>query len=478
MPKIPETLTFYLYYINIMTLKSTLESSEKIKYDLYLTGLTEDTVRKISADQKEPERMLHHRLKSLEIFNSMQVPTRWPDLTALNFDEIVYYATPHKDNKWYANNRDQVPEEIKKKFEKLGIPQAERDYLAGAGGQYDSSIVYHNIKQKRADKWIIFEDMSAALHKYPEIVKKYFMKLVPATDHKFAALHGAVRSGGTFIYVPKWVKLTSPLQAYFRMNTLWGGQFEHTLIIIEDDGEGSYIEWCSAPKFDKASVHAGLVEVYVGKNAKMKYSSVENRSTNTYNLNTKRALVEEHGYMERVNGNLWSCTTMLYPCSILKWDYSKTDMLWIAVAAAWQNQDTGSKVIHIGKHTTSNIIAKSISKDGGINTYRWIVKIGKWAENAVNHTQCDALLFDDISVSNTIPHIQSDNDSAIIAHEASAWQIDESELFYLMSRWLDKDKATTMIVNGFFAEVVKSLPLEYAGELNKLIELEMEGSIG
>ncbi len=461
-----------------MTLKSTLESSDNIKYELYLTGLTEDTVRKISADQKEPEWMLHHRLKCLEIFHNTKLPAWWPDLSGLNFDEIVYYATPHKDHTWYANTRDEVPEEIKKKFEKLGIPQAEREYLAGAGGQYDSSNVYHRIKQQRADKWIVFEDMSAALHKYADIVKKHFMRLVPATDHKFAALHGAVRSGGTFIFVPKWVKLTDPLQAYFRMNTLGGGQFEHTLIIIEDDGEGSYIEWCSAPKYEKSSIHAGLVEVYVGKNAKMKYSSVENRSTNTYNLNTKRALVEEHGYMERVNGNLGSRTTMLYPCSILKGDYSKTDMLWIAVAGEGQNQDTGSKVIHIGKHTSSNIIAKSISKSWGINTYRWIVKIGKWADNAVNHTQCDALLFDNISVSNTIPHIQSDNDSAIIAHEASAWKIDESELFYLMSRWLDKDKATTMIVNGFFSAVVKKLPLEYAGELNKLVELEMEGSIG
>ena len=303
------------------------------------------------------------------------------------------------------------------------------------------------------------------------------MKLVPASDHIFAALHGAVWSGGTFIYVPKWVKLTDPLQAYFRMNTYGGGQFEHTMIIIEDDAEWSYIEGCSAPKFDKASLHAGLVEIFVGKNAKMKYSSVENRSTNTYNLNTKRAIIEEHSYMERVNGNLWSCTTMLYPCSILKWDYSKTDMLGIAVAGQWQHQDTGSKAIHLGKHTSSNIVAKSISRKGGINTYRWLVVIAPWADYATNNTQCDALLFDETSVSNTIPKIQSDNDTAIVAHEASAGKIDESELFYLMARWLTKDRATTMIVNGFFSSVIKKLPLEYAGELNKLVELEMEGSI-
>jgi len=460
-----------------MSLKSTLESSDKIHYELYLTGLTEDIVRKISAEQKEPQRMLQHRLECLKIFKTMKLPKWWPSLEKLNLDDIVYYAKPHKDHEWYANNREDVPKEIKEKFKRLGIPEAEQKYLAGAGGQYDSLNVYHKIKEQRTEKGIIFEDMPQAVIKYPELVKKYFMKLVPATDHMFAALHGAVRSGWTFIYVPKWVKLTDPLQAYFRMNTYAWGQFEHTMIIIEDDAEGSYIEWCSAPKFDKASLHAGLVEIFVGKNAKMKYSSVENRSTNTYNLNTKRALVEERGYMEWVNGNLGSCTTMLYPCSILKWDYSATDMLGIAVAGQWQHQDTGSKAIHIWKHTSSNIVAKSISKAGGINTYRWLVKIAKWADYATNHTQCDALLFDDDSVSNTIPLIQSDNDTAIVAHEASAGKIDESELFYLMSRWLTKDKATTMIVNGFFSSVIKKLPLEYAGELNKLVELEMEGSI-
>lgn len=461
-----------------MSLKSTLESSDKIQYELYLTGLSEDTVRKISIEQKEPEWMLAHRLQSLEIFKKMEIPTRWPNLSGLNLDDIVYYAKPHQDQEWYANNREDVPAEIKDKFKRLGIPEAEQKYLAGAGGQYDSLNVYHQIQEKRSKQWIIFEDMPQAVIKYPELVKKYFMKLVPAQDHIFAALHGAVRSWGTFIYVPKWVKLTDPLQAYFRMNTYAWGQFEHTMIIIEDDAEGSYIEGCSAPKFDKASLHAGLVEIFVGKNAKMKYSSVENRSTNTYNLNTKRAIIEEYGYMEWVNGNLWSCTTMLYPCSILKGDYSKTDMLGIAVAGQWQHQDTGSKVIHIGKHTSSNIVAKSISKWGGINTYRGLVTIGTGADFAVNNTQCDALLFDDTSTSNTIPKIQSTNDTAIVAHEASAGKIDESELFYLMARWLTKDKATTMIVNGFFSSVVKKLPLEYAGELNKLVELEMEGSIG
>lgn len=461
-----------------MSLKSTLESSDKIEYELYLSKLTEDTVRKISADQKEPQRMLDHRLQCLEIFKNMKMPTRWPDLSKLNLDDIVYYAKPKSDHEWYANNREDVPTEIKEKFKRLWIPEAEQKYLAGAGGQYDSLNVYHQIQEKWSKKGIIFEDMPQAVIKYPELVKKYFMKLVPASDHIFAALHGAVWSWGTFIYVPKGVKLTDPLQAYFRMNTYGGGQFEHTMIIIEDDAEGSYIEGCSAPKFDKASLHAGLVEIFVGKNAKMKYSSVENWSTNTYNLNTTRAIIEEHSYMEWVNGNLWSCTTMLYPCSILKGDYSKTDMLGIAVAGEWQHQDTGSKAIHIGKYTSSNIVAKSISRKWGINTYRGLVTIAPWADYATNNTQCDALLFDDTSVSNTIPKIQSDNATAIVAHEASAGKIDESELFYLMARWLTKDKATTMIVNGFFSSVIKKLPLEYAGELNKLVELEMEGSIG
>ncbi len=461
-----------------MSLKSILESKDIIHYELYLTGLTEDTVRKISAEQKEPQRMLEHRLECLKIFRSMKLPTRWPTLDKLNLDDIVYYAKPHKDHEWYANNREEVPEEIKEKFQRLGIPEAEQKYLAGAGGQYDSLNIYHKIKQQRAEKGVIFEDMPQALHTHGELIKKHFMKLVPPNDHMFAALHGAVRSGGTFVYIPKGVKLTDPVQAYFRMNIFGGGQFEHTLIIVEDEAECSYIEGCSAPKYDKASLHAGLVEIFVGKHAKMKYSSVENRSTNTYNLNTKRALVEEYGYMERVNGNLGSCMTMLYPCSVLKGDYSKTDILGIAVAGQGQNQDTGSKVIHLGKHTSSNIVAKSISKAWWISTYRWLVKIAKWAEWATNHTQCDALLFDDNSVSNTIPLIQSDNESGIIAHEASAGKIDESELFYLMSRWLTKDKATTMIVNGFFSSVIKKLPLEYAGELNKLVEIEMEGSVG
>jgi len=460
-------------------LRAALEWSDDIQYDIHLSGITEETVRAISADQNEPKWMLDLRLKSLEIFFQKQLPSRWPSLEKLNLDDIVYYARAAKGHEGkYASSRDDVDPTIKAKFDKLGIPEAEKKYLAGVGGQMDSENVYHKIKEKRAEKWVIFEDMSTAVTKYPELVKKYFMKLVPAHDHKFAALHGAVRSGGTFIYIPKWLHVTEPLQAYFRMNTYGGGQFEHTLIIIDDDAQGDYIEWCSAPKFDKKSLHAWLVEVYVGKRSKMRYSSVENRSTNTYNLNTKRALIEDDAYMERVNGNLGSCTTMLYPCSILKGNNSKTDMLGIAVAGADQNQDTGSKVIHIGKNTSSTIISKSISKDGGIATYRGIVDIKASAEGAVNSTECDALLLDDRSVSTTLPYINSDCGTATVAHEASAGKVDDTQLFYLMARGLEEEKAMAMIVNGFFSPIVKKLPLEYAGELNKLIEMEMEGSVG
>ncbi len=463
-------------------LKTTLESSDDIQYDIYLKGLSEDTVRSISADLQEPEWMLELRLKSLEIWNTMPYPTWGPDLQGIRDqienDKLVFYARPQKWFQWYTKKWDEVDPKIKAKFEKLGIPEAEKAYLAWAGGQYDSEVVYHNIKERWAKQGVIFEDMSQALVKHEELVKKYFMRLIPNRDHKFMALHGAVWSGGTFIYVPKWVHVTEPLQAYFRMNTFAGGQFEHTLIIIDDDATWDYIEWCSAPKFDAKSLHAWCVEVYVGKNSKMRYSSVENRSTNTYNLNTKRAIVEDDGFMEWINGNLGSCTTMLYPCSILKWDNAKSDQIGVVVAWAWQNQDSGSKVIHIWKNTSSTIVSKSISKDGWISTYRGIVEILPSAVGAINATECDALLMDDQSISTTIPHINVQRDDATIAHEASAWRVDETQLFYMMARGLDEEKAMAMIVNGFISPVVKKLPLEYAAELNRLIEMEMEGSVG
>lgn len=464
------------------SLKHTLETHDDILYDVHLTWLTEETVRAISADLNEPERMLENRLQSLKKRHAMSYPTWGPDLSGIveqiENNKLVYYARPKKWFQWYSKKWEDVDPQIKAKFDRLGIPEAEKQYLAGAGGQYDSEVVYHNIKEKWAKQGVIFEDMSQAIIKHPELVQKYFMKLIPARDHKFMALHGAVWSGGTFIYVPPGVQVTEPLQAYFRMNTVAGGQFEHTLIIIDDDAVGDYIEGCSAPKFDAKSLHAGCVEVYVGKRSRMRYSSVENRSLNTYNLNTKRATVGEDSFMEWINGNLGSCTTMLYPCSILQWDRSKSDQIGVVVAGAGQNQDSGSKVIHVGKHTSSTIISKSISKDGGISTYRGIVEILPSAEWAVNSTECDALLMDDYSVSTTIPHINVARGDATVAHEASAGKVDETQLFYMMSRGLSEEKAMGMIVNGFISPVVKKLPLEYAAELNRLVEMEMEGSVG
>lgn len=457
-------------------LRDALDSTDNITYTQQIRGLNEETVRAISAHLDEPQWMLEHRLASLKQFFSMVMPTWWPPLDGLDFNELVYYAQPEQSE--MQSDWEKVDPMIKEKFARLGIPDAEQRYLAGAGGQMDSEVVYHNIKAKRAEKWVIFEDMSWAVKSHEALVKKYFMKLIPKHDHKFMALHGAVWSWWTFIYVPAGVIVDEPLQAYFRMNSLSWGQFEHTLIIVEDDAQCDYIEGCSAPKMNKKSLHAGGVEVYVGKRAKMRYSSVENRSTNTYNLNTKRATVGEDAFMERVNGNLGSCTTMLYPCSILQGDRATTDMLGIAVAGAGQNQDTWSKVIHIGKHTSSTIVSKSISKDGGISTYRGIVDIKASAEWATNATECDALLMDDISVSTTIPVIVANNDTATIAHEASAGRVDELLLFYLQSRGLWEEKAMAMIVNGFISPIIKKLPLEYAGELNRLIEMEMEWSVG
>lgn len=459
-------------------LKNALESADEIQYSVYLKGLTEATVRRISEENKEPDWMLDHRLKSLKQFQSMKMPTWWPDLSDLKLDEIVYYAKAENPGQGYAKDWKDVDPSIRAKFERLWIPEAEKKYLAGAWGQYDSEIVYHKIKDKWAQQGVIFDDMSHALREHPELVKKYFMKLVPMHDHIFAALHGAVRSWGTFIYIPSGVKVTEPLQAYFRMNTYAGGQFEHTLIVIDDDAQGDYIEGCSAPKFDKKSLHAGLVEIFVGKRSTMRYSSVENRSTNTYNLNTKRAIVDDDGFMEWINGNLGSCTTMLYPCSILKGHRSKSDQIGVVVAGKGQNQDTGSKVIHIWQDTSSTIVSKSISKDGGISTYRGIVDIKASASWAVNSTECDALLMDEYSVSTTIPHIDVNNATATVAHEASAGKVDETQLFYMMARGLEESKAMGMIVNGFISPIIKKLPLEYAGELNRLIEMEMEGSVG
>ena len=443
-----------------------------------IQGINETVVREISAANEEPSWMLETRLKALKLFNERAMPQWGPDLSDLDLQSIYYFRRP--EGAWNNKSWDDVPESIKNTFDKLGIPEAEKKALAGVGAQYDSETVYHSLKAEIAEKWVIFDDLSNALKnpEYEELIKKHFAKSIPLNDHKFSALHYAVWSGGTFLYVPKGVKVDEPLQSYFRMNVKKGGQFEHTMIIIEDDAEAHYIEGCSAPKYDENSLHAGGVEIFVGKNATMRYSSVENWSLDTYNLNTKRALVQESGYMEWVGWNMGSNTTMLYPCSVLIWDNSRADHLGIAFANAGQHQDTGAKVIHIWKNTTSSVVSKSISKGGGNSTYRGLIDIKESAIGSVTKIECDALLLDSLSVADTIPEIKCYNSDSIVAHEASAGKINEDDLFYLQSRGIDEEQAAAMIVNGFISPIVKELPLEYASEMNVLISMEMEGSIG
>lgn len=439
-------------------------------------GLTEEVVREISASKQEPDWMLELRLKAFAMYKRTPMPKWGPDLSALDLEQITYFVRPDavESQSWAT-----VPAKIRETFEKLGIPEAERHALSGVGAQYDSEVVYHNLKKEWEDKGVIFENMDEAVRKHPELVKKYFMTdCIPPHDHKFIMLHAAVWSGGTFIYVPKGVKVNVPLQAYFRMNAERGGQFEHTLIIADEGSEVQYIEGCSAPRYNASSIHAGCVELHVLEGARIRYSSVENWSKNTYNLNTKRAVVDRNGVVEWVNGNMGSGVTMLYPCSILRGEGSQSHALGVAFAGPGQNQDTGSKVIHAAPNTTSTIRAKSISKGGGISSYRGYVSATSAAVNSKSSVTCDALLIDAGSVSNTYPSMKVTTDKIEVAHEATVGRIGEEELFYLMSRGLTQDAAMRMIVSGFVEPIVKSLPLEYAVELNKLIELEMEGSVG
>ncbi|MBI4836155.1 MAG: Fe-S cluster assembly protein SufB [Candidatus Abawacabacteria bacterium] len=439
-------------------------------------GLTEAVVREISKQKNEPEWLLKKRLAAYQLFVETPMPSFGPSLAKLDLDQIVYFVRPDTEEKkiW-----EEVPENIRNTFEKLGIPEAERKALAGVGAQYDSDVVYHNLKKEWEEKGVIFENMDTAVHKYPELVKRYFMTdCVGINDHKFVMLHAAVWSGGTFIYVPPKVKVSIPLQAYFRMNAQAGGQFEHTLIILDKGAELHYIEGCSAPRFEASALHAGCVELHVHEGARMRYSSIENWSKNTFNLNTKRAVVDKNATVEWINGNLGSGVTMLYPCSVLRGEGAHSDSLGIAFAGPGQDQDTGAKVIHVAPHTTSTIRAKSISKGGGISSYRGQVRITPGAHHAKVSVHCDALLFDKTSSSRTYPVMKVENDTAIIAHEASVGKISDDEIFYLMSRGISKEQAIQMIVSGFIDPVVRALPLEYAVELNKLIALEMEGAVG
>ena len=439
-------------------------------------GLTEDIVEKISEEKHDPEWMHDFRLNSLKVYNEMKVPDWGPSIEGLNMDNIATYV---RANTKMKGDWSEVPEEIKDTFEKLGIPQAERTSLAGVGAQYDSELVYHNVRKEVAEQGVIYTDMESALTgEYADMVKDHFMKLVTPHDHKFAALHGAVWSGGSFVYVPKGVSVEIPLQSYFRLNAAGAGQFEHTLIIVDEGASLHFIEGCSAPKYNVANLHAGCVELYIGKNAKLRYSTIENWSKNMYNLNTKRAIVEEGGTIEWVSGSFGSHVSYLYPMSILKGDDSRMEFTGITFAGEGQNLDTGAKVVHTGKRTSSYINTKSISKDGGISTFRSSVQIGKQAAGSKASVSCQSLMLDDISRSDTVPAMDIRTRDANVGHEAKIGRISDEAVFYLMSRGISEEDARAMIVSGFADDVSKELPLEYAVEMNNLIQLEMKGSIG
>ena len=452
-----------------------IKNDEKDAYRLQ-EGLTPAIVEQLSREKKDPPWMELFRLRSLQIYNGMKVPDWGPSLEGLNMDEIVTYVRPNTrmTAKW-----SEVPKEIKDTFERLGIPQAERKSLAGVGAQYDSELVYHNVRQEVAEQGVVYTDMESALKgEYAEMVQKHFMKLVKPTDHKFAALHGAVWSGGSFVYVPPGVSVTIPLQSYFRLNAPGAGQFEHTLIIVDEGADLHFIEGCSAPKYNVANLHAGCVELFVRKNARLRYSTIENWSKNMYNLNTKRALVEEGGVIEWVSGSFGSHVSYLYPMSILKGRGARMEFTGITFAGKGQNLDTGAKVVHSAPETTSYMNTRSISKDGGISTFRSSVVVTKDAKKSRSAVSCQSLILDSASRSDTIPAMDVRTPDADIGHEAKIGRISDEAVFYLMSRGISEEDARAMIVSGFADTVSKELPLEYAVEMNNLIQLEMKGSIG
>lgn len=438
-------------------------------------GLTFGIVNTISLEKNDPKWMREFRQNSLKIYNSLELPKWGPNLDGLNMDNIVTYVRP--DTRLNAT-WEEVPEEIKNTFERLGIPQAERTSLAGVGAQYDSEVVYHNVREEVKGLGVIYTDMESAIREHEDMVREHFMKLVTPKDHKFAALHGAVWSGGSFVYVPPGVSVEIPLQSYFRLNAPGAGQFEHTLIIVDKGATLHFIEGCSAPKYNIANLHAGCVELFVGENARLRYSTIENWSKNMYNLNTKRALVEKGGTMEWVSGSFGSHVSYLYPMSILKGEHSRMEYTGITFAGKGQNLDTGVKVVHAAPHTSSHMNAKSISKGGGSCTFRSSVKIDSGASHSKSSVSCESLMLDSDSRSDTIPVMDIRNDEVDVGHEAKIGRISDDSIFYLMSRGLSEIDAKALIVNGFAEPIAKELPLEYAVEMNHLIQLEMEGSIG
>ena len=468
-----------------MSEKTYVEDIDRSVYDIkneekdvyrVKEGLTPAIVEQISKEKKDPQWMQLFRLESLQIYNQLQVPNWGPSIEGLNMDEIVTYVRPntHMSAKW-----SDVPKDIKDTFERLGIPQAERKSLAGVGAQYDSELVYHNVREEVAAQGVVYTDIESALNgEYADMVRSHFMKLVKPADHKFAALHGAVWSGGSFVYVPPGVSVEIPLQSYFRLNAPGAGQFEHTLIIVDEGADLHFIEGCSAPKYNVANLHAGCVELFVEKKARLRYSTIENWSKNMYNLNTKRALVKEGGTIEWVSGSFGSHVSYLYPMSILKGKGARMEFTGITFAGKGQNLDTGAKVVHAAPETSSYINTRSISKDGGISTFRSSVAMTKEAENSKSAVSCQSLMLDDISRSDTIPAMDIRTKNADVGHEAKIGRISDEAVFYLMSRGISEEEARAMIVSGFADNVSKELPLEYAVEMNNLIRMEMIGCIG
>ena len=438
-------------------------------------GLTEDTIREISRLKNEPEWMLEFRLKAYNTFKKYPMPKFGPDLSELDFDSYTYFTRPSEKEQ---KNWDDVPDTIKNTFQKLGIPDAEQKYLAGVSTQYESEVVYHNMLKEVEDKGVIFLSTDQALKLYPDLFKKYFNTVVPYQDNKFSALNGAVWSGGSFIYVPKGVQLEKPLQSYFRINNEKMGQFERTLIIVDEGASVHYVEGCTAPIHSNESLHAAVVEIVILKDAKCRYSTVQNWSNNIVNLVTKRALCKENAMMEWIDGNIGSYLNMKYPACILEGDNSKGVCISVAVASKGQVQDAGARMIHKGKNTVSSIISKSIVRNGGEANYRGTVRIEKDAINSKAHIECDTLILDNISRSDTIPKNEVKNNSSFLEHEATVSKISEEQLFYLMSRGINEKDATQMILMGFIEPFSRELPMEYAVELNQLIKLDMEGSVG
>ena len=464
--------------------KTFVEDIERTLYDIRNedhsvykseSGLTPDIIRDISRRKHDPAWMTEFRLKALDTYNHIGLPTWGPDISELDMDKIVTYVQP--DAKMTGNWKD-VPEDIKDTFDRLGIPEAEKTSLGGVGAQYDSEVVYHSIQEDMVKQGVIYTDMETAIREHEDLVKEYFMKLVPPKDHKFAALHGAVWSGGSFVYVPAGVHVKMPLQSYFRLNAAGAGQFEHTLIIVEPGASLHFIEGCSAPKYNVTNLHAGCVELYVKEGARLRYSTIENWSRNMMNLNTKRALVEKDGIIEWVSGSFGSHVSCLYPCSILHGENARCEFTGVTFASKGQNLDTGASVICAAPHTSANINTRTISKAGGKATYRSAVKVTKNAPYAKCSVNCESLMLDNESRSDTLPVMDIEGDAAEVGHEAKIGRISDEAIFSLTSRGIDEDEARAMIVRGFVEPIAKELPLEYAVEMNNLVNIELEGTMG